>query len=141
MPKAKSAAGQRKYKVDTTLSSRTKKQIDSLPEHAQHIFKIAHANAVKQYQDPYVNTVEAERLVSQIVTALHRIKDVFIIITSRLTDSQIEFPAMSRIEVRAKKELDETKLNLSIYNNGILKKVCLMEAELRIDQGLRATNI
>ena len=39
MPKAKSAAGQRKYKVDTTLSSRTKKQIDSLPEHAQHIFK------------------------------------------------------------------------------------------------------
>ena len=52
MPKAKSAAGQRKYKVDTTLSSRTKKQIDSLPEHAQHIFKKAHANAVKQYQDP-----------------------------------------------------------------------------------------
>ena len=39
-------------KVDTTLSSRTKKQIDSLPEHAQHIFKKAHANAVKQYQDP-----------------------------------------------------------------------------------------
>jgi hypothetical protein len=141
MPKAKSAAGQRKYKVDTTLSSRTKKQIDSLPEHAQHIFKKAHANAVKQYQDPYVNTVEAERLVLQIVTALHRIKDVFIIITSRLTDSQIEFPAMSRIEVRAKKELDETKLNLSIYNNGMLKKVSLMEAELLIDQGLRATNI
>ena len=52
MPKAKSAAGQRKYKVDTTLSSRTKKQIDSLPQHAQHIFKKAHANAVKQYQDP-----------------------------------------------------------------------------------------
>ena len=50
--KLKSAAGQRKYKVDTTLSSRTKKQIDSLPEHAQHIFKKAHANAVKQYQDP-----------------------------------------------------------------------------------------
>jgi hypothetical protein len=64
MPKAKSAVGQRKYKVDTTLSSWTKKQIDSLPEHAQHIFKKAHANAVKQYQDPYINTVEAERLVS-----------------------------------------------------------------------------
>jgi cation transport regulator len=52
MPKAKSAAGQRKYKVDTTLSSMTKKQINSLPEQAQHIFKKAHANAVKQYQDP-----------------------------------------------------------------------------------------
>ena len=47
MPKTKSAAGQRKSKVDTTLSTRTKKQIDSLPEHAQHIFKKAHANAVK----------------------------------------------------------------------------------------------
>ena len=52
MPKTKSAASQRKSKVDTTLSARTKKQIDSLPEHAQHIFKKAHANAVKQYRDP-----------------------------------------------------------------------------------------
>jgi cation transport regulator len=38
--------------VDTSLSARTKKQIDTMPEHAQHIFKKAHANAVKQYQDP-----------------------------------------------------------------------------------------
>ena len=30
----------------------TKKQIDSLPEHDQHIYKKAHANAIKQYQDP-----------------------------------------------------------------------------------------
>ena len=52
MPKTKSVAGQRKSKVDTTLSIRTKKQKDSLPEHAQHIFKKTHANAVKQYQDP-----------------------------------------------------------------------------------------
>ena len=52
MPKTKSVAGQRKSKVDTTLSTRTKKQIDSLPEHAQHNFKKTHANAVKQYQDP-----------------------------------------------------------------------------------------
>ncbi|HEY7756973.1 MAG TPA: ChaB family protein [Nitrososphaeraceae archaeon] len=29
-----------------------KKQIDSLPQHAQHIFKKAHGNAVKQYQNP-----------------------------------------------------------------------------------------
>ena len=82
------------------------------------------------YQDPYINIAEAERLVSQIVTALHRIKDVFVIITSRLMDSQIEFPAMSRIEVRAKRVFDETKLNLSIYNNGRLKKVFMTEAEL-----------
>jgi cation transport regulator len=41
--------GWEKSKVDTALSARTKKQIDSLPEHAQHIFKKAHANAVKQY--------------------------------------------------------------------------------------------
>ena len=34
------------------LSSRTKKQIDSLPEHAQEIYKEAHANALKQYQKP-----------------------------------------------------------------------------------------
>lgn len=39
-------------KADTALSTRTKKQIDTLPEHAQHIFRKAHANAVRQYQDP-----------------------------------------------------------------------------------------
>ena len=36
----------------TRLSARTKKQIDSLPEHAQEIYKKAHANALKQYQKP-----------------------------------------------------------------------------------------
>jgi uncharacterized protein YueI len=85
------------------------------------------------YQDPYINIAEIERLVSQIVTALHKIKDVFIILTSNFTDSQIEFPAMSRIEIRAKKDFDEMKLNLSIYNNDRLKKVFMTEAELRID--------
>jgi cation transport regulator len=49
---ARSGTRKRKSKVDTALSSRTKKQIDSLPEHAQHIFKKAHASAVKQYQEP-----------------------------------------------------------------------------------------
>jgi cation transport regulator len=48
MPKR--SAGKRSN-VDTALSARTKKAIDSLPEHAQHIFKKAHANAVKQYQN------------------------------------------------------------------------------------------
>jgi Rad51 len=83
------------------------------------------------YHDPYINIAEAERLVSQIVTALHEIKDVFIILTSRFADNQIEFPAMSRIEIRAKKIFDATKLNVSIYNNGRLKKVFMTEAELR----------
>ena len=85
------------------------------------------------YQDPYFNIAEAERLVSQIVMALHKIKDVFIVLTSRLTDNKIEFPAMSRIEVRTKQVFDETKLNLSIYNNGRLKKIFMNEAVLRID--------
>ena len=39
------------------------------------------------YQDPYINFGEAESLVSQIVTALHNIKDVFIILTSRLIEN------------------------------------------------------
>lgn len=82
------------------------------------------------YQDPYISVAEAESLVSQIVTSLHKIKDIFIILTSYLTDSLIEFPAMSRIEILAKKEFDETKLNLSIYNNGRLKKVSMTEAAL-----------
>jgi cation transport regulator len=49
--KKKNSSG-RKTKADTALSPRTKKQIDSLPTHAQHIFKKAHANAVKEYQNP-----------------------------------------------------------------------------------------
>ena len=48
--KRKSTLG--KSSVDTRLSSRTLKQIDSLPTHAQHIFKKAHANAIKEYQNP-----------------------------------------------------------------------------------------
>ena len=37
---------------DRQISARTKKQIDSLPEHAQHIYKKAHASAIEQYQNP-----------------------------------------------------------------------------------------
>ena len=80
------------------------------------------------YQDPYINIAETESLISQIVSALRKIKDVFIILTSRLIDNQIEFPAMSRIEIRAKQVFDEMKLNLSIYNNGRLKNFFVMEA-------------
>ena len=58
------------------------------------------------YQNPYIRITEAERLISQIATALGKIKDVFIITTSRVTDNQIELPAMSRIEIRTKKVFD-----------------------------------
>ena len=37
---------------NTRLSARTRKQIDSLPVHAQHIFKKTHDSAVEQYQNP-----------------------------------------------------------------------------------------
>ena len=40
------------------------------------------------YQDPYIRSTEVESLVSQIVTALHTIKDVFIVLTSRMTDTK-----------------------------------------------------
>ena len=49
--KSKSSTSKPKDK-SSVLSSRTKKQIDSLPEHAQEIYKEAHANALKQYQNP-----------------------------------------------------------------------------------------
>ena len=85
------------------------------------------------YQDAYINTAEATSLVSQILTALHKIKDVFIILTSRFTNDEIRFPVISRIEIRAKKDFGTTKLNLSIYNRSKLKKVSMVEAELTKD--------
>ena len=48
----KSTKEKGKNRADKGLSSRTRKQIDSLPEHAQHIYKKAHASAVEQYQNP-----------------------------------------------------------------------------------------
>jgi cation transport regulator len=47
-PKGRSSA----TKSKGTSSARTKKQIDSLSEHAREIYKEAHANALKQYQNP-----------------------------------------------------------------------------------------
>lgn len=37
---------------DNELSETTEKRIDELPKHAQHIFKKAHSNAIKEYKDP-----------------------------------------------------------------------------------------
>jgi cation transport regulator len=51
MPK-KQRPSNKKSQRSTALSQRTKKQIDSLPQHAQHIFKKTHGNAVKHYQNP-----------------------------------------------------------------------------------------
>jgi hypothetical protein len=73
-------------------------------------------------------------LVLQIVTSFHKIKNAFIILTSRFTNTEIKFPAVSRIvEIRDKKEFNATKLNLSIRNNGRLKKASMTEAELTKD--------
>lgn len=52
MPEKTKSSSRKHFKVNTSLSARTKKQIDSLPIHAQHIFKKVHANAVIGYQNP-----------------------------------------------------------------------------------------
>lgn len=49
MPNKQSSS--KKGSRNTRLSARTRKQIDSLPVHAQHIFKKTHDSAVEQYQD------------------------------------------------------------------------------------------
>ena len=50
MPKQSKRKGSEKEEEE--LSEATEKRIDQLPEHAQHIFKKAHASAVEEYQDP-----------------------------------------------------------------------------------------
>lgn len=50
MPKKQISS--KKASRSAQLSIRTKKQIDTLPQHAKDIFKKAHDSAVKQYQDP-----------------------------------------------------------------------------------------
>ena len=52
MPKKQRSSNRKESQSYTAISPRTKKQIDSLPQHAQHIFKKAHGNGVKQYQNP-----------------------------------------------------------------------------------------
>ncbi|HKQ21267.1 MAG TPA: ChaB family protein [Nitrososphaeraceae archaeon] len=51
MPEKRKSSS-RNLRVDSALSPTTKKQIDSLPTHAQHLYKKVHASAVKEYQDP-----------------------------------------------------------------------------------------
>lgn len=44
--------GSRRGTRSPQLSARERKQIDSLPQHAQHIYKKVHASAEKQYKNP-----------------------------------------------------------------------------------------
>jgi cation transport regulator len=48
----KRSSSSRGSSTEKRLSSRTKKQIDSLPKHAQEIYKKTHASAIEQYQNP-----------------------------------------------------------------------------------------
>lgn len=52
MPKERKSPSRKRSGRSTALSTRTKKQIDSLPKHAQHIFTKTHTNAVEQYKNP-----------------------------------------------------------------------------------------
>jgi cation transport regulator len=45
-------SARRKSSGSAGLSPRTRKAIDTLPSHAQHIYKKAHKNALKQYRSP-----------------------------------------------------------------------------------------
>ena len=82
-------------------------------------------------QEPNIHINEFENLISQIVSALRRIKDVLLIVSSRFGDEEMVVPTLSRIiEMRTKKEFDRTKLNLSVYNNSKMKRVSLTENEL-----------
>jgi hypothetical protein len=55
-------------------------------------------------------TTEVESLTSQIITALYKIKEVLIVVTSRFTDNQTQFSALSKIiEIRAENESHHKK--------------------------------
>ena len=54
-------------------------------------------------------SLNLSNLISQIVPALRRIKDVLLIISSSFTDKEMVIPKFPRlIGIRAKKEFDET---------------------------------
>ena len=47
-----STSNRRGSSSSSALSARTRKAIDTLPSHAQHIYTKAHKNALKQYHSP-----------------------------------------------------------------------------------------
>ena len=60
MPRKSTSSGKKRKSSKSTstrgsssgLSARTRKSIDTLPSHAQHIYEKAHKNALKQYSSP-----------------------------------------------------------------------------------------
>ncbi|HEX2557539.1 MAG TPA: ChaB family protein [Nitrososphaera sp.] len=60
MPRKSTSSGKKRKSSKSTstrgsssgLSARTRKSIDTLPSHAQHIYEKAHKNALKQYSNP-----------------------------------------------------------------------------------------
>jgi cation transport regulator len=50
--KRKSMSTGNRGRSSAVVSPRTRKSIDTLPSHAQHIYKKAHKNALKQYSSP-----------------------------------------------------------------------------------------
>ncbi len=78
-----------------------------------------------------IDIYEFGHLISQIVPALRKIQNVLTILTSRFGDNEMVVPTLPKIiEIRAKKEFDETRLNLSVYNNSKMKRVALTENEV-----------
>jgi hypothetical protein len=83
------------------------------------------------YQDPHLYAAEADSLESQIVTALCKIKNVLIVLASRMGDNERSFlHCLELVKFVIKKEFNETKLNFCIRNNGRLKRVSMMETEI-----------
>ncbi|MEO9319625.1 MAG: ChaB family protein [Nitrososphaera sp.] len=48
----KSSPARSTRRTSPKLSAATKKRIDSLPEHAKHIYEKAHASALREYKNP-----------------------------------------------------------------------------------------
>ena len=71
MSKERKSSSKKPPGKSAILSSRTKKQIDSLPEHAQHIFTKAHASEIEQYKNPVKRQGARVRVLKRSPTRQH----------------------------------------------------------------------
>jgi len=71
MSKERKSSSKKPPGKSAILSSRTKKQIDSLPEHAQHIFTKSHASAIEQYKNPVKRRGARVRVLKRSPTRQH----------------------------------------------------------------------
>jgi len=71
MSKERKSSSKKPPGKSAILSSRTKKQIDSLPEHAQHIFTKAHASEKEQYKNPVKRQGARVRVLKRSPTRQH----------------------------------------------------------------------